>query len=73
MTFGFNELIIPAVIVVGIIVFYKIFRNKSTEVAKNLGKEIEEVKKMTRELPRSFREGIEEVKKESKYDKVEEA
>ena len=64
MAFGIEELIVPALIIVAIIVFYKIFKNNSKDVAKKMGKEVEEVKKMTKELPQAFRDGVEEFKKE---------
>jgi hypothetical protein len=69
MVFGLEELIVPAIIIIVIIIFYKIFKNRSKDVAKNLGKEFEEVKKMTRELPAAFREGADEFKRADKVSK----
>ena len=59
---GLGELIAPAIIIVAIIIFYKIFKHKSNDVAKNIGKEAENFKKIVKEIPQSFREGMEEAK-----------
>ena len=63
---GLQELIVPALIILAIIIFIKIYKNKSGDVAKKLGKDIYEIHSATKDIPRAFKEGYKEAEKEIK-------
>jgi len=66
MAFGLNELIIPALVIIAIFIFYKIFTKKSGSIAKQMGKDVVELRK----IPEAFKEGIKEAEvKEKKNNK----
>lgn len=62
---GWEELIIPALILLAIFIFVKIYKNKSPEIAKKAGKIAFDLKKASQEIPKQFKEGMVEAEKEN--------